>query len=83
VFFVSWELSSANGNRKLEPECVRTRIHANEDLPLRHCMFLDTCTDAGKAKLAVYCADAKGVDRDKVHATVADMAVSFFNRNLR
>jgi predicted dienelactone hydrolase len=45
--------------------------------------FLETCTDAGKAKLGVYCADEAGVDRDKVHATVSGMAVKFFDRTLR
>ncbi|WP_158944543.1 dienelactone hydrolase family protein [Granulicella sp. S190] len=48
-----------------------------------HYTFLDTCTDAGKAKLGVYCADAAGVDREKVHATVTSMAVKFFDQNLR
>jgi predicted dienelactone hydrolase len=47
-----------------------------------HYTFLDTCTDAGKAKLAVLCGDAAGVDRDKVHATVSAMAVKFFDKNL-
>jgi predicted dienelactone hydrolase len=48
-----------------------------------HYTFLDTCTDAGKAALGVYCADAAGVDRDKVHARVAGMAVEFFDVALR
>jgi len=48
-----------------------------------HYTFLDTCTDAGKAKLVVYCGDEAGVDRDKVHATVSGMAVKFFDRTLR
>jgi predicted dienelactone hydrolase len=47
-----------------------------------HYTFLDTCTDAGKAKVSVYCSDAAGVDRDKVHGQVADMAVNFFDRTL-
>ena len=48
-----------------------------------HYTFLDTCTDAGKAKLPVYCGDAEGVDREKAHTTVSEMAVKFFDRNLR
>jgi len=48
-----------------------------------HYTFLDTCTDAGKAKFGVYCGDAVGVDREKVHVTVSAMAVKFFDKNLR
>lgn len=48
-----------------------------------HYTFLDTCTAAGKSAVGVYCADAAGVDRDAVHAQVAGMAVTFFNRALR
>jgi hypothetical protein len=48
-----------------------------------HYTFLDTCTDAGKAKLPVYCGDAAGVDREKAHTTVSEMAVKFFDKNLR
>jgi len=47
-----------------------------------HYTFLDTCTDIGKDKLAVFCGDAAGVDREKVHATVSAMAVKFFDKNL-
>jgi len=48
-----------------------------------HYTFLDTCTDVGKAKLGVYCGDAAGVDREKVHVTVSAMAVKFFDKNLK
>ena len=48
-----------------------------------HYTFLDTCTDAGKAKLGVYCGDAAGVDREKVHAAVSAMAVKFFDKSLK
>ena len=48
-----------------------------------HYTFLDTCTDAGKEKLPVFCEDAAGVDREKAHTTVSEMAVKFFDRNLR
>jgi predicted dienelactone hydrolase len=65
--------------KKLMPQSELTILPGE----VSHYTFLDTCTDAGKAKLAVYCADAKGVDRDTVHGTVADMAVSFFDQSLR
>jgi len=48
-----------------------------------HYTFLDTCTAAGKAKLAVYCTDGAGVDRDAVHAQVAALAATFFDRALK
>ncbi len=48
-----------------------------------HYTFLDTCTDAGKARLGIYCGDAAGVNRDKVHATVSGLAVHFFDKTLR
>jgi len=48
-----------------------------------HYTFLDTCTAVGKEKLGVYCEDAAGVDRDKVHEQVAAQAVEFFEKALR
>lgn len=48
-----------------------------------HYTFLDDCGPAGKKNLAVYCADARGVDRQRVHAEVAAMAVRFFDATLR
>ncbi|WP_433967629.1 alpha/beta hydrolase family protein [Tunturiibacter gelidiferens] len=48
-----------------------------------HYTFLDACTDVGRAKLGVFCGDAAGVDREKVHGTVSEMAVKFFDRNLK
>jgi predicted dienelactone hydrolase len=48
-----------------------------------HYTFLDTCTATGKAMLGPYCADTADVDRDKVHAAVSDMALKFFDHNLR
>ena len=48
-----------------------------------HYTFLDTCTAAGKAKLPVYCSDGPGVDRDAVHAQVARLAATFFDRALK
>jgi predicted dienelactone hydrolase len=50
---------------------------------VRHYTFLDTCTAAGKQKLGQVCEDDKAIDRDAVHAQVAAMAVSFFQKSLR
>jgi predicted dienelactone hydrolase len=48
-----------------------------------HYTFLDTCTPEGRSKLETYCTDNTGVNRDTVHAQVAEMAVKFFDRALR
>jgi predicted dienelactone hydrolase len=48
-----------------------------------HYTFLDTCTAEAKTRLGVYCADAPGVDRDKVHQQVAGEAAEFFRRALQ
>lgn len=48
-----------------------------------HYTFLDTCAAAGKQQLGVYCEDPAGVDREAVHAEVGEMAVGFFDRELR
>jgi hypothetical protein len=65
--------------KKLMPQSELTILPGG----VSHYTFLDTCTDAGKTKLAVYCAEETGVDRDKVHSTVSGMAVKFFDRTLR
>jgi predicted dienelactone hydrolase len=61
---------------------VRSNIRGAREtiLPggVAHYTFLDTCTAAGKKQLGVYCEDAAGVDRDKVHQQVAAEAVRFF-----
>jgi predicted dienelactone hydrolase len=66
---------------------IRSNIRSAQETTLpggvAHYTFLDTCTAAGKSTLGVYCTDAPGVDRDAVHAQVAAMAVTFFNRALR
>jgi len=66
---------------------LRANIHGARETVLpggvAHYTFLDTCTAAAKQKLGVYCADAPGVDRDKVHAGVANEAVGFFDVALR
>jgi predicted dienelactone hydrolase len=48
-----------------------------------HYTFLDTCTAEGKQKLGVFCEDPAGVDREAVHTQVDDLAVGFFERELR
>lgn len=48
-----------------------------------HYTFLDNCGPAGKRNLPVYCGDARGVDRQRVHQEVAAMAVRFFDTSLR
>jgi predicted dienelactone hydrolase len=66
---------------------IRSNIRGAQEtlLPggVAHYTFLDTCTAAGKSTLGVYCADAPGVDRNAVHAQVAAIAVTFFNRALK
>jgi len=48
-----------------------------------HYTFLDVCTDAGRRALPLVCTDGAGVSRAAVHEQVANLAVEFFNRNLR
>jgi predicted dienelactone hydrolase len=66
---------------------IRSNIRGAQEtiLPggVAHYTFLDTCTAAGRTEFGVYCADALGVDRDAIHAQVAAMAVTFFNRAMR
>jgi predicted dienelactone hydrolase len=66
---------------------IRSNIRSAQEtiLPggVAHYTFLDTCTAAGKSTVGIYCTDAPGVDRDAVHAQVAAMAVTFFNRALK
>jgi predicted dienelactone hydrolase len=48
-----------------------------------HYTFLDACALAGTKTLPVYCEYGPGVDRTRVHATVAAMAVEFFAAHLQ
>jgi predicted dienelactone hydrolase len=67
-------------------DLARARIRGAKETVLpnvAHYTLLDTCTAAGKQQLGVFCEDPAGVDRDAVHAQVDDMAVSFFERELR
>ena len=65
--------------KKLMPKAQLTVLPGG----IAHYTFLDTCTEAGKETMKVFCSDAEGVDRDRVHAEVSGMAVEFFNKNLR
>jgi predicted dienelactone hydrolase len=47
-----------------------------------HYTFLDTCTPLGVQRIGTICIDAPGVDRDAVHALVANDAIAFFDRAL-
>jgi predicted dienelactone hydrolase len=47
-----------------------------------HYTFLDACAPTGKKTMPVYCVDAAGVDRQRVHQQVATMAVRFFEVTL-
>lgn len=51
--------------------------------PVGHEIFVNECTGEGKLELPETCVDAPGVDRAKLHAQIADMAVRFFDRHLR
>jgi predicted dienelactone hydrolase len=48
-----------------------------------HYTYLDTCTEAARKIRPALCADAPGVNRDAVHNKTAEIAVSFFDANLR
>jgi predicted dienelactone hydrolase len=47
-----------------------------------HYTFLDTCTALGVQRIGAICTDAPGVDRDAVHALVANDAIAYFDRAL-
>ena len=47
-----------------------------------HYTFLDVGTEAGKKQLPQFFVDHEGVDREFVHAQVAEMAANFFDREL-
>jgi predicted dienelactone hydrolase len=65
---------------------LRANLKAGRETTLpgvSHYTFLDTCTAEGANALPLYCSDAPGIERDAVHAKVAAMAVTFFDRELR
>ncbi len=66
---------------------IRANVRGSRETVLpggvAHYTFLDTCTALGKKQIGVYCEDAAGVDRDKVHEQVAAQAVEFFEKALR
>jgi predicted dienelactone hydrolase len=65
---------------------LRANLKAGRETTLpgvSHYTFLDTCTAAGAKMLGQYCGEAPGVERNAVHAKVAGMAVTFFDRELK
>lgn len=67
-------------------DLIRSQIHGAKEMVLpnvAHYTFLDTCAAEGKEKLAVFCQDPPGVDREVVHVQVDEMAVNFFDRALK
>ena len=67
-------------------DLIRSQIHGAKETVLPnvvHYTFLDDCTAQGKKELGVFCEDPPGVDREAVHAEVEEMAVGFFDRELR
>jgi predicted dienelactone hydrolase len=43
-----------------------------------HYVFLDSCTGIGRKSLPILCVDARGVDREAIHANTVRRAVRFF-----
>jgi len=76
-------IAPANENASYIRANVRGTREAILPGGVTHYTFLDTCTALGKKQIGVYCEDATGVDRDKVHAQVAAQAVEFFEKALR
>jgi len=48
-----------------------------------HYTFLNVCTAQGQRQMSQYCDEAPGIERAVVHAQVAAMAVTFFDRALK
>ncbi len=67
-------------------DLIRSRMHRARETVLpnvAHYTFLDVCTAQGKKELGVFCDDPPGVDREAVHTEVEEMAVGFFDRELK
>jgi len=47
-----------------------------------HYVFLDSCSEIGRKTVPMLCSDAKGVDRDAIHADTARRALQFFRVTL-
>ena len=65
---------------------IRAQIRGAKETVLPnvgHYTFLDTCTAQGKKGLGEFCEDPPSVDREQVHAQVAEMASEFFDHALR
>ena len=50
--------------------------------PIGHDVFLAECAPAGRAALPTPCSDPPGIDRARVHATTARLALEFFAGHL-
>lgn len=48
-----------------------------------HYVFLDSCTDTGRTRVANICTDRKGVDRDAIHKATVRLALEFFRSTLQ
>ncbi|MEO6923920.1 MAG: alpha/beta fold hydrolase, partial [Bryocella sp.] len=65
---------------------IHAMVHGSREevLPnVGHYTFLDACTPAGRETLKDYCSDAPGLEREAIHRQVADMAIKFFQHELR
>jgi predicted dienelactone hydrolase len=47
-----------------------------------HDIFINECDDDGRNEFPQACIDAPGVDRGKIHATIGDAALKFFDASL-
>jgi predicted dienelactone hydrolase len=47
-----------------------------------HYVFLDSCTDSGRETAPTLCIDAKGVDRNAIHAKTVELALDFLRSTL-
>jgi predicted dienelactone hydrolase len=48
-----------------------------------HYVFLDSCSEIGRKTLPMLCIDARGVDRDAIHADTVRRALQFFRVTLK
>ena len=48
-----------------------------------HYTFLASCTDRGKQMRPDLCHDSTAVDRDAIHRTTQDLAITFFGQHLK
>ena len=51
--------------------------------PVDHEIFVNECTEDGKNEFPEACIDAPGVDREKIHETIGNAALKFFDASLK